>query len=337
MKNYAFLAFFKQDIFFHLPNAFFCITIVVARVIFTTPITSFFGEPPTMSIDSKTIATCAEALSMAHPSYVTHDGVGEGLKQGLSCFIRLVRQAMYPEVYGGGNGRCQNRADCVSECLTAAAERLFSLCEVVLSSQENQEGHTPDHVVRLFFERLPEVAEQLKEDIAAAYMGDPAARSEEEIVCAYPSFEAMSIFRMAHLLYKLNVPLLPRMMTEYAHKTTGIDIHPGATIGRGFFIDHGTGVVIGETCVIGDYVKLYQGVTLGAKSFPKNSEGQIIKGIQRHPRIGNRVVIYAGATILGGDTVIGDDAVIGGNVWLTHSVPEGAIVTNNGIKLPSEK
>ena len=146
---------------------------------------------------------------------------------------------------------------------------------------------------------------------------------------AYPGFEAISIFRLAHCLYELNVPLLPRMMTEYAHRNTGIDIHPGAEIGRYFFIDHGTGVVIGETCTIGDHVKLYQGVTLGAKSFEVDENGNPIKGIKRHPDIGSHVVIYAGATILGGQTRIGDNTTIGGNVWLTRSVPAGQTVYNN--------
>ena len=140
---------------------------------------------------------------------------------------------------------------------------------------------------------------------------------------AYPAFEAISIFRIAHELYLMKVPMLPRMMTEYAHSLTGIDIHPGATIGPYFFIDHGTGVVIGETTVIGKRVKLDQGVTLGAKSFAVQSDGTLVKGHKRHPNIGSNVVIYAGATILGGDTYIGDNCVIGGNVWLTHSVEPG--------------
>lgn len=140
---------------------------------------------------------------------------------------------------------------------------------------------------------------------------------------AYPAFEAISIFRIAHELYLMKVPMLPRMMTEYAHSLTGIDIHPDATVGPYFFIDHGTGVVIGETTVIGEHVKLYQGVTLGAKSFAVKADGTLVKGNKRHPNIGSNVVIYAGATILGGDTYIGDNCVIGGNVWLTHSVEPG--------------
>ena len=177
-----------------------------------------------------------------------------------------------------------------------------------------------------FLHKLPEMKAYLETDISAAYDGDPAARSTEEIMLAYPAFEAISIYRMAHELYVMKVPMLPRMMTEYAHTITGIDIHPGATIGKYFFIDHGTGVVIGETTTIGDNVKLYQGVTLGAKSFELDENGNPVKGIKRHPDIGSRVVIYAGATILGGSTVIGDGCTIGGNVWLTHSVEAGRTV-----------
>ena len=143
---------------------------------------------------------------------------------------------------------------------------------------------------------------------------------------SYPGFYAITVFRIAHELYRLRAPLIPRIMTEYAHGKTGIDIHPGATIGEYFFIDHGTGIVIGETTVIGDHVKLYQGVTLGAKSFELDENGNPVKGIKRHPNIGNRVVIYANATILGGNTTIGDDSVIGGNTWLTHSVAPGSVI-----------
>jgi len=177
-------------------------------------------------------------------------------------------------------------------------------------------------------EALPGLRAQLEKDISAAYDGDPAAKSFEEIVLSYPSFEAISIFRIAHMFYALDIPLIPRIMTEYAHGRTGIDIHPGATIGERFFIDHGTGVVIGETCTIGKNVKLYQSVTLGAKSFPVDENGVPIKNIKRHPDIGDNVIIYAGATILGGNTMIGENSVIGGNVWLTHSVPKNTQVFN---------
>jgi len=172
-----------------------------------------------------------------------------------------------------------------------------------------------------FFKKIPVIRDILEEDVQAAFDGDPAAKNTDEIVFSYPCIVAISIYRMAHELFIQGVPLIPRMMTEYAHSVTGIDIHPGAQIGRSFFIDHGTGVVIGETCVIGDHVKIYQGVTLGALSFPKDERGKIIRGIKRHPSIENEATIYAGATILGGQTVIGEGSVVGGNVWLTHSIP----------------
>jgi serine O-acetyltransferase len=169
--------------------------------------------------------------------------------------------------------------------------------------------------------RLPDLRAILEQDVQAAFEGDPAAKSYHEIIFSYPGLEAVTIYRIAHELLLLGVPLVPRMMTEYAHSKTGIDVHPGARIGPGFFIDHGTGVVIGETCDIGTSVKLYQGVTLGALSFPRDAAGNIIRGMKRHPTLEDDVVVYANATILGGDTVIGHHAVIGSSVWLTHSVP----------------
>jgi len=175
---------------------------------------------------------------------------------------------------------------------------------------------------------LPAIRDMLQQDIQAAYEGDPAAMSTMEVVMSYPGLFAITIHRIAHALYAQKVPLIPRVMGEYAHSKTGIDIHPGATIGPGFFIDHGTGVVIGETCRIGKRVKLYQGVTLGALSFAKDEHGALVKGTKRHPDVEDNVVIYAGATILGGETVIGHDSVIGGNVWLIHSVPPGSKVYN---------
>jgi serine O-acetyltransferase len=178
-----------------------------------------------------------------------------------------------------------------------------------------------------FLRALPELRMLLEEDAQAAFEGDPAAKSYHEIIFCYPGLEAVSVYRLAHQLLLTGVPLVPRMMTEYAHSKTGIDIHPGARIGTGFFIDHGTGVVIGETCDIGRNVKLYQGVTLGALSFPRDSAGNIIRGMKRHPTLEDEVVVYANATILGGDTVIGRGAVIGSNVWLTHGVAPGTVVS----------
>lgn len=171
-----------------------------------------------------------------------------------------------------------------------------------------------------FLEKLPELRHILALDVQAAYDGDPACKSLDEVIFCYPGLEAVTIYRLAHALHELGVPLIPRMMTEWAHGRTGIDIHPGAQIGRYFFIDHGTGVVIGETTQIGDHVKIYQGVTLGALSFPTDAEGKLVRGRKRHPTLEDRVVIYANATLLGGQTVVGHDSVIGSNVWLTHPV-----------------
>lgn len=181
-------------------------------------------------------------------------------------------------------------------------------------------------IARAFIARLPEVRGLLLTDVVAAYQGDPAARSHDEIILAYPGLAALVSHRLAHELYRLDVPLLPRIVSEEAHSRTGIDIHPGARIGRSFFIDHGTGVVIGETCVIGDRVRIYQGVTLGAKSFPLDESGRPIKGVDRHPVVEDDVIVYSGATILGRVT-IGRGSVVGGNVWLTRSLPPGSVVT----------
>jgi serine O-acetyltransferase len=178
-----------------------------------------------------------------------------------------------------------------------------------------------------FLSRLPEVRTKVASDVQAAFEGDPAATGFDEIIFCYPGLEAISIQRLAHELYKLGVPMIPRMMTELAHSRTGIDIHPGAQIGPGFFIDHGTGVVVGETCEIAAHCKLYQGVTLGALSFPKDSQGNIIRGRKRHPTLEEGVVIYANATVLGGNTVVGAGSVIGASVSLYESVPAGTVVT----------
>ena len=182
-----------------------------------------------------------------------------------------------------------------------------------------------EEAVTALLRALPELREIAKSDIDAAYAGDPAARNKAEIIISYPALKAIEVQRAAHILYHHEVPFLPRMMTEHAHSLTGIDIHPGSQLGRGFFIDHGTGVVIGETAVIGDNVRLYQGVTLGALSFPKDACGMLVKGLRRHPTIGDNVTIYANATVLG-DITIGSDSVLGGNVWITESLPPGTKV-----------
>jgi serine O-acetyltransferase len=184
-----------------------------------------------------------------------------------------------------------------------------------------------ERVVETFFSAIPRIRELLKRDVLAAYQGDPAARSYSEIILSYPGLRAITVHRVAHELFKLDVPMIPRLMSESVHRLTGIEIHPGATIGHSFFIDHGSGVVIGETTHIGDRVRLYQGVTLGAKSVVTDEAGLPVRPGKRHPTIEDDVVIYPGATILGGSTVIGKGAIIGGNVWITQSVEPNTTVT----------
>ena len=184
-----------------------------------------------------------------------------------------------------------------------------------------QEIGSIDETIKKFFNKVPSVFTDLQKDAQAILAFDPAAHSIEEVISAYPGFYAIAVFRLSHVLYELKVPILPRLISEYAHSLTGIDINPGATIGSGFFVDHGTGLVIGETCIIGDNVKIYQGVTLGALQVNKDEANK-----KRHPTIEDNVVIYSGTTILGGKTVIGHDSIIGGNVWLTDSVPAYSLV-----------
>jgi len=196
------------------------------------------------------------------------------------------------------------------------------------SPQQRQDFEARGHAKAIaFLEQLPDLRKTLAMDVEAAYAGDPACKSSNEVIFCYPGMEAVTVYRLAYLLHELGVPLIPRMMTEWAHSKTGIDIHPGAKIGNHFFIDHGTGVVIGETTEIGDWVKLYQGVTLGALSFPTDPEGKLVRGTKRHPTVEDRVVIYANATVLGGKTVIGRDSVIGSSVWITESIdPETTVM-----------
>ena len=236
-----------------------------------------------------------------------------GFRQNTEQLTDRLISAMFPSYAAASLSR--------ESALLEASELLIECLDRVLPAERD-----PEAVAGALFAALPEVQRQLQTDLAAAYEGDPAAASVDEIILCYPAFPAIAAYRLAHVLYLEKVPLLPRMMTEYAHRTTGIDIHPGATIGDSFFIDHGTGVVIGETTTIGEHVKLYQHVTLGAKSFELGPDGNPVKGIKRHPDIGDRVVIYAGATILGGRTRIGSDCVIGGSVWLTPSVEAGKMV-----------
>lgn len=214
------------------------------------------------------------------------------------------------------------------------AERMLSvirrLQEQVRKSVRIGDPQTPTGktapIMKKFARAIPAVRELLKHDVEAALEGDPSVRLREEIILSFPFIEAIAIQRLAHRLYKEGAPIIPRMMTEWAHSRTGIDIHPGASIGTRFFIDHGTGVVIGETCWIGNNVKLYHGVTLGARSFAKDPEGNLIKGTKRHPNVEDNVTIYPNSTILGGETTIGENSTIGANVFLMHSVPPNSLV-----------
>ena len=220
------------------------------------------------------------------------------------------------------------RLKSVSLQLKEQAQRAFAYqCTVEECEDCDKCDEKADKAVSHLVGSLPGIQTILQRDILAAYEGDPAARSTMEVVLSYPGVHSIIVHRLAHLLYEQNVPLIPRIMSEQAHSRTGIDIHPGANIGAGFFIDHGTGVVIGETSIVGENVKLYQGVTLGAVSFEKDEKGNPVKGVKRHPNIEDGVVIYAGATILGAITV-GANSEIGGNVWLTHSIPPGSKVFN---------
>jgi serine O-acetyltransferase len=196
---------------------------------------------------------------------------------------------------------------------------------VRIGSPKVPTGKTPP-IMKKFCRALHIVREVLRTDIEAAYANDPSARSREEIILSYPFVEAIAIQRLAHRLYRAGAPIIPRMMTEWAHSRTGIDIHPGASIGSHFFIDHGTGVVIGETCYIGNRCKIYHGVTLGTRTFIKDEQGHVVKGLKRHPDLGDNVTIYPNSTILGGDTVIGENTTIGANVFLMHSIPPNSLV-----------
>ena len=256
-------------------------------------------------------------LFEAHAKFFDGESViGSAGRTRVIELIEYLRSALFPGIYETVPVEPGSIDVFISARLRDVGVALRALLDAALGMEAD-----PDQIVTQFLESLPGVRDLLTLDIQAAYDGDPAARYHEEILLSYPGFEAVMIYRFAHVLYALGVPVIPRIMTEYAHQRTGIDIHPGATIGKRFFIDHGTGVVIGETCVIGDNVKMYQGVTLGARSFDLDEHGNPVKGIKRHPDIEDDVIIYSGATILGGDTRIGRGSVIGGNVWLTHSVP----------------
>ncbi len=263
--------------------------------------------------------------------------IGESQLPGKPAVIEIlegIRDILFPGYYDA-SGLCWEN---VQYLIGSKIDSLFIKLSTEMSKSIKHECKENGHVciecvdkaeqcVLDFFGKIPKLRDLLADDVQAAYDGDPAAKSLDEIIFSYPGILAVTTYRIAHELHVQGIPLIPRIMTEYAHGITGIDIHPGAKIGRSFFIDHGTGVVVGETCEIGDRVRLYQGVTLGALSVPKDSTGVSMRGRKRHPTIEDDVTIYSGATILGGETVIGSGSEIGGNVWLVESVPPGTKVT----------
>jgi serine O-acetyltransferase len=274
------------------------------------------------------------------------DGVNLPSREAMAEIVKDLLRVLFPGFYDRTPMHSDQAPFFASQMLTSISERLChevqksldyapsrqisSSCNIALEAKKMTDE---------FLMKLPDIRSKLALDVDAAYEGDPAAISKEEIILAYPGLEAISVQRMAHELYKVHLALIPRMMTEWAHSRTGIDIHPGAQIGSHFFIDHGTGVVIGETTVIGSRVKIYQGVSLGAKSFQKDSAGRVVKGTKRHPNLEDRVTIYANATILGGDTTIGAGSTIAASVFLTHSVPPDSLVfyEETELKIVSKK
>ena len=272
----------------------------------------------------------------SYQSIPTTRNIGESPLPSKSTIVEIlegVRDILFPGYYGI-SGLCWENA---RYYIGSKVDDLFiKLSDEICKSIRHECEETSDTYAERtekagqyatnFFKRMPKLRKLLAEDVQAAYDGDPAAKSLDEIIFSYPGMLAITTYRIAHELHIAGVPLIPRIMTEYAHGATGIDIHPGAEIGRSFFIDHGTGVVIGETSQIGDRVRIYQGVTLGALSVPKDGTGPSMRGRKRHPTIEDDVTIYAGATILGGKTVIGAGSTIGGNVWLVKSVPPGTAV-----------
>lgn len=258
------------------------------------------------------------------PMRTTHATI-PNQKEIVDIILNLHR-VLFPGFFDEGEGAILKSEDAVDSLLYETYYRLkrqIMLAFAFFNKEEGDIEKKASDICDALFKKLPEIQEMLQKDVTAGFLGDPAAQSKEEIIICYPGFYAIAVYRIAHELYLQKVPLLPRIMTEYAHSKTGIDINAGATIGENFFIDHGTGIVIGETCVIGKNVKIYQGVTLGALS---TRGGQQLSGVRRHPTVEDNVTIYAGATILGGDTVIGENSVIGGNCFVTKPIPKNTKV-----------
>ena len=252
-------------------------------------------------------------------------------KSAIIDVVEKLLKILYPGYYSDKVYKIYSLKNNMSATIEDVIYHLKKQIAIVLKYNENNEAvpeqeldEKAEKITLDFMKKIPEIRSVLETDIDAAFEGDPAAKSKAEIIFSYPGLYAISVYRIAHELEVMQVPMIPRIMTEHAHSITGIDIHPGATIGKYFFIDHGTGIVIGETTIIGEHVKIYQGVTLGGIS---TRGGQKLSGVKRHPTIGNNVTIYSGASILGGETVIGDDVVVGGNTFLINSVEQGTRVT----------
>ena len=278
-----------------------------------------------MKTNEEVVSDVLSELDRANPdnySYFNKHTVMVPSRPEVIRIVKRIQSLMFPDYFA-----LPEDVGCSREKIAEAV--LFSLkrqLTAAFSFFDEESIVDTEALAREILSIIPKIKQALLKDVIAIYEGDPAARSPEEVILSYPGFYAISIYRLAHELYIRKVPYIPRLMTEFAHEKTGIDIHAGATVGEYFFIDHGTGIVIGETTTIGDRVKIYQGVTLGAKSFELDGDGNPVKGIKRHPDIGNDCVIYANATILGGNTKIGDGCVIGGNVWITRSVEAGKTV-----------
>ncbi len=292
------------------------------------------------AVDLVTLAPIVDALCRDAQATSNFPG-GRIVLPSRDTVIALVedlRSVLFPGYFGTSDVNDESLRYFVGATLARALRHLEEQVRRGVAFGERHDYETCDHcaasaqkITQAFLQKIPEIRRLVRSDVDAAYEGDPALKSKDEAIFAYPGVWAVTNQRIAHELHVLGVPLIPRIITEHAHALTGIDIHPGAAIGEKFFIDHGTGVVVGETAVIGQNVRLYQGVTLGAKSFPLDAQGNPIKGIPRHPIVEDDVVVYAGATILGRIT-IGKGSSVGGNVWLTSSVPPGTRVTQAEVR-----
>jgi serine O-acetyltransferase len=286
------------------------------------------GAPSAGALDDVTGALLASYLGDDRARRISHRYLPS--REAIVEILEGVLDLMYPGYFGRRDLNRENLAAHVAHSVSILGPKIEREMEHCLCYGREREATRLDigdcaprarDLSQVFLRRLPDIRQLLLRDVQAAFDGDPAATNLDEVVLAYPGLLAVSVYRIAHALYDLGVPMMARIMTEWAHSKTGCDIHPGAKIGAAFFIDHATGVVIGETTEIGEGVKLYQGVTLGALSFPRDAAGQIIRGRKRHPTVEAGSTLYANATVLGGQTVVGSDSVIGGSVFLTHSVP----------------